>query len=46
MSLHEKSKRGGLMLPHEGRSILLLLAALNINGAVAQNGPDVLETCA
>jgi Survival protein SurE len=44
--LHEKVKRGGLLLSHEGGSTLLLLPAFNIDCAVAQNGLDILESCA
>jgi 4-aminobutyrate aminotransferase-like enzyme len=44
--LHEKARRGGLLISHEGASPFLLLPTLTIDRAVAQNGLDILEGCA
>jgi 4-aminobutyrate aminotransferase-like enzyme len=38
--------RGGLLLSHEGGSTLLLLPALNMDRTVAQNGLNILRSCA
>jgi acetylornithine/succinyldiaminopimelate/putrescine aminotransferase len=43
--LQEKSRRRGLLFPHESGSTLLLLPALNLERSVAEKGLDILESC-